>query len=269
MSIFVITPTYNERANLEALVQKIFSLGISGLSLIVVDDNSPDRTGELAEELSKKYPIKVIHRPQKSGLGTAYIEAFKEILRSAQDDALIIQMDADLSHDPSVIPQLLEKAGYPVIASPVESGTLHGVDSAKQSLGDRHGLRPRDDTKCDLVLGSRYVKVGKIENWDFFRKLISRFGNIYARIVLGLPYRDLTGGFKCYRREVLQKMDLDSLSSVGYNFQIETTYRAHQAGFKICEIPISFTERKIGASKFNLGIILESFWKVLLLRFRE
>jgi dolichol-phosphate mannosyltransferase len=181
----------------------------------------------------------VVHRPQKSGLGTAYIEAFKEVLlqqKADWDDTIIIQMDADLSHDPAAIPEILRKA---------------------------------QNDKCDVVLGSRYIKDGKIENWDFFRKLISRFGNIYARIVLGLPYRDLTGGYKCFRAEVLKNIDLEGLSSVGYNFQIETTYRAHRARYRICEIPISFTERKVGASKFNLGIILESFWKVLLLRFKK
>ena len=235
-SVFVVTPTYNERASLETLVNKIFGLGIAGLKLIVVDDNSPDGTGELAEALAKKYPITVIHRPGKSGLGTAYVAAFKEILTQRPD--YVIQMDADLSHDPAVIPKMLEM-----------------VRQAHH--------------RCDLVLGSRYIPGGQIENWDFFRKLVSKFGNIYARFILGLPYRDLTGGFKCWRREVLESMDLDSLSSTGYNFQIETTYRAHQRGYKICEIPILFMERKTGASKFNLGIILESFWKVLLLRFRK
>jgi len=234
-SIFIVTPTYNERANLETLVNKIFNLGIAGLTLVIVDDNSPDGTGALAEELAKKYPIQVIHRPQKMGLGTAYVEGFKVVLRQAQNKlAYIIQLDADLSHDPAIIPEMLSKI-----------------------------------KNCDVVLGSRYIKGGRIENWDFFRKLISRFGNIYARFILGLPYRDLTGGFKCYRRKVLENIYLDSLSSVGYNFQIETTYRAHKKGYKICEISISFTERKTGASKFNLGIILESFWKVLLLRFHK
>jgi len=229
--IFIVTPTYNEAANIETLVKKIFGLNINGLKLVVVDDNSPDQTGQIAERLAKDYPIQVIHRAQKSGLGTAYIEAFRKILESENAD-YVIQMDADLSHDPAVIPQM-----------------LNAIES------------------CDIVLGSRYIKGGGTQNWDWFRKLISRFGNVYARAVLGLPYRDLTGGFKCFRREVLQNLDLTSLSSVGYNFQIETTYRAHKKGYKICEIPIIFTERKTGKSKFNLGIMLESFVKVLLLRF--
>ena len=174
-----------------------------------------------------------MHRQKKEGLGRAYVEAFRNVLERDNPD-FIIQMDADLSHDPAAIPLMLEKI-----------------------------------KNCDLVLGSRYIRGGKVENWAFLRKFISRFGNLYARTILGLPYLDLTGGFKCFRRKVLENIDLSSLSSTGYNFQIETTYKAHKKGYKICEIPISFTERKIGNSKFNLGIILESFWKVLLLRFRS
>ncbi len=232
--ITVITPTYNEARNLPILVEKIFALKIPNLAMIVVDDNSPDGTGAIAEELAKKYAIKVIHRVGKLGLGTAYVSAFKMALSAADKPDFIIQMDADLSHDPAVIPKLLEKA-----------------------------------ESCDLVLGSRYIASGHTENWDPLRKLVSRFGNFYARLVLGLPYRDLTGGFKCFRRAVLENLNLDSLSSVGYNFQIETTCRAHQKGYKICEVPITFTERRSGKSKFNLKIMLESFWKILLLRWRR
>lgn len=242
MKTTAVIPTYNEKDNLGVLVEKIFSLKIPELSLLIVDDNSPDGTGRLAEELAEKYPstssgqvpLKVMHREKKSGLGRAYVDGFKEILRQAQDKTnFVIQLDADLSHDPAVIPKMLAKI-----------------------------------QDCDLVLGSRYIPGGKTENWDFFRKLISRFGNIYARNILGLPYHDLTGGFKCFRREVLENISLDSLSSTGYNFQIEMTYKAYKKGYRICEIPITFTERKSGVSKFNLGIILESFWKVLLLRFK-
>ena len=233
--IAVVIPTYNERANLETLVKRVFALNIADLRLFIADDNSPDGTGALAQELARKYPITVFHREKKLGLGKAYIDSFLEILRLTQNKPdYIIQMDADLSHEPEVIPKMLEQI-----------------------------------KNCDLVLGSRYIKGGKIVNWDFFRKLISRFGNIYARVILGLPYQDLTGGFKCFRREVLENINLSELSSTGYNFQIETTYRAYQKGYRISEIPISFTERKIGTSKFNLGIILESFWKVLLLRLRN
>lgn len=232
MSVVIVTPTYNEKGNLPELVEKIFALDLPDLRMIVVDDNSPDGTGELAEELSKKYPLTVIHRERKEGIGRAYAHAFQNILAERPD--CIIQMDADFSHDPAVIPEMLKLA----------------------------------QTR-DVILGSRYVPGGAIVNWEPMRRLVSRLGNAYARAVLGLPYRDLTGGYKCFRRKVLEEIDLDSLSSVGYNFQIETTYKAHQKGFRITEIPISFTERKVGVSKFNLGIILESFWKVLLLRFHE
>ncbi len=247
--IWVVTPTYNEKDNLPVLAEKIFALKIPDLHLMVVDDNSPDGTGRIADELRQKYPmdsmgsprVTVIHREQKSGLGKAYVEGFRALCYGIVPD-YVIQMDADLSHDPAMIPMMLEKIN--------------------PSTGS--GQEP-----CDLVLGSRYIPGGKIENWGLFRRLISRFGNFYARAVLGLPYRDLTGGFKCFRREVLEKIDLLSLSSVGYNFQIETTYAAYKKGFKICEIPITFTERKVGASKFNLGITIEAFWRVLVLRFRK
>lgn len=273
--IALVTPTYNEKENLPVLVEKIFALQIPDLKMVVVDDNSPDGTGDLALELSKKYPISVIRRPEKMGLGTAYAEAFKLILQKFQIEEreypspnplplrrgggegvglssspdvensvsnitgkrndlatdLIIQMDADLSHDPAAIPLFLEHI-----------------------------------KNHDVVLGSRYIAGGKIENWDFLRRLVSRFGNIYAKAVLTLPYQDLTGGFKCWRRAVLANLDFNKLSSTGYNFQIETTYLAHKAGHKICEVPITFTERKFGASKFNLPIMLEAFWKVLMLR---
>ncbi len=229
--VYVVTPTYNERGNLPILVEKIFALKIPELRMVIVDDNSPDGTGALAEELARAHPISVLHRAGKQGLGTAYVAGFKHTLAEKPD--FIIQMDADLSHDPTTIPVMLEKM-----------------------------------QESDLVLGSRYIPGGRTENWDFFRKMVSRFGNFYARTILGLPYRDLTGGFKCFRREVLEKINLDSLSSVGYNFQIETTYRAHQSGFTIAEVPIVFRERKTGQSKFNLKIMLESFWRVLLLRFK-
>ncbi len=233
--VYVVVPTYNEKENLPALAEKIFSAGwrtkIPDLHLLVVDDNSPDGTGRIADELRNKFPVTVIHRSEKSGLGKAYIAGFEALPPEAE---IIIQMDADLSHDPAAIPAMLEKI--------------------------------RD---CDVVLGSRYIPGGKTVNWNFFRKMVSRFGNIYARLVLGLPYRDLTGGFKCFRREVLKAINLNSLSSVGYNFQIEMTYAAHKKGFRICEIPITFTERLTGTSKFNLGIMLESFWKVLALKFRH
>ena len=232
--IAVVIPTFNERENIEALVEKIFSLGIPGVTMIVVDDNSPDGTGSVAEMLSIKHPLQVIHRVEKQGLGTAYILAFKKLLsvdfREKPD--YIIQMDADLSHDPCVILEM------------------------RSAIKDH-----------DVIIGSRYTRGGEIENWEFSRRFLSKSGNFYARVILGLPYRDITSGFKCYRREVLENIDLDSLNSVGYNFQIETIYKAHKKGFRICEIPITFTERRAGVSKMNFPIILESFWKVLKLRF--
>ncbi len=229
--VIIVTPTYNEKGNLPELAERIFALGLTDIKLVVVDDNSPDGTAQVAETLAQKYPIDTIRRAQKSGLGTAYAAAFKHILKDQPD--YIIQMDADLSHEPEVIPDMLKKI-----------------------------------TTCDVVIGSRYISGGVIKNWDFTRRLVSRWGNFYARLILGLPYRDLTSGFKCWRREVLEKINLDELSSIGYNFQIETTYHAHRLGYKICEIPITFTERKTGVSKFNLGIIAESFVKVILMRLR-
>lgn len=231
--IAVVTPTFNERNNIPILVEKIFSLKIEGLNLYVVDDNSPDGTAGVVKELSLKYPaVTLIFRPAKEGLGRAYTAVFKQILSLDDKPDYIIQMDADLSHDPKVIPCMIAKIG-----------------------------------ECDVVLGSRYIKDGGIKNWDLLRRLISRFGNFYTRVVLGLTYRDLTGGFKCWRRAVLEEIDMDSLSSVGYNFQIETTYKAHRLGFKICEVPIIFIERKSGISKFNLSIIWESFIKILVLKY--
>lgn len=201
--------------------------------MVVVDDNSPDGTGDVADELRKCYPLRVIHRPYKMGLGKAYIAAFENILRNEKPD-YIIQMDADFSHDPRVIPQFLKSMqGY------------------------------------DMVLGSRYVRGGAVENWGLVRRIISRSGNFYARVVLGLPYKDLTGGFKCFRRGILETIDLKTLSSAGYNFQIEMTYKTYKNGYRICEIPIVFIERSVGVSKFNIPIIIESFTKVLFLRFHE
>lgn len=234
--VAVVIPTYNERGNIEMLMKAIFRLRVPHLRVLVVDDNSPDGTGMLAEELSKSYPASVLHRSEKGGLGPAYRDSFKKLLALPNDQkpASIIQMDADLSHDPAVIPQMLQ------------------------------GIQ-----KNDLVIGSRYIRGGEIHNWNIFRRALSYCGNLYARLVLGSPYRDLTSGFKCWRREALEAINLDSLSSIGYNFQIETTHRACQKGFKIIEIPISFTERKRGRSKFDLPIIIESFWKILLLRLRK
>ncbi|MDX9893618.1 MAG: polyprenol monophosphomannose synthase [Patescibacteria group bacterium] len=229
---FIIVPTYNERSNIGILLEKIFFLNLPDLWVLVVDDNSPDGTGRLVEELKSKYQnLEILHRSSKAGLGAAYLAGFEQALKQGAD--YIFEMDADLSHNPEYLPNFLQ--------------AIQGAD---------------------LVLGSRYIKNGGVVNWNLIRRFISRFGNIYARFILGLPYHDLTGGFKCYRRLVLEKIGLTNFSSVGYNFQIETTYKTHLAGFKIVEIPIMFTERAEGKSKFSLKIILESFWKVLVLKFR-
>jgi len=236
MKTVIVIPTYNERENLGRLVAEIFSLAISDLSVLVVDDNSPDGTGNVAEELAKRFPVTVLHRARKEGLGVAYCDAFRHLLSmpSELSPDLIFEMDADLSHNPKDVPRFID-----------------AIQTA------------------DVVLGSRYVSGGSIENWNVVRRMVSRFGNLYARIVLGLPYRDLTGGYKLFRSRVLKEIGISTLSSLGYNFQIETTYRAHQKGFKVHEIPIVFSERTTGKSKFNLAIFLESFWKVLALRFRR
>ncbi|MEK7564890.1 MAG: polyprenol monophosphomannose synthase [Patescibacteria group bacterium] len=234
MKAVVVIPTYNERSNIIEVIEKIFALGLNDLEVLVVDDNSPDGTAEVVKELSLKYPIKLLSRAKKEGLGKAYVSAFKLILSAQDKPDYIIQMDADLSHNPKNILDFLHKIG-----------------------------------EWDLVLGSRYIKGGGTENWDVIRKMVSRFGNIYAQLILSLPYKDLTGGFKCWKRGVLEKINLDSLNSTGYNFQIETTYKAQKLGYKICETPIIFTERKTGKSKFNLGIIWESFIKVLWLRIKR
>lgn len=233
MKIIIIIPTYNERLNIERLIPIIFNLQINNLHILVVDDNSPDGTGDVVEKIKMQYQnLDILHREKKDGLGRAYVAGFNKALQEGAD--YIFEMDADFSHNPKYIPQFLD------------------------AIQDN-----------DMALGSRYCGGGGVENWDFLRRQVSRFGNIYARMVLGVPIKDLTGGFKCYRRKVLETIDLDSLESIGYNFQIETTYKAYRAGFKIQEIPIIFTERREGESKFHFKIMLESFWKVILLRFRR
>jgi dolichol-phosphate mannosyltransferase len=230
MKTVIVIPTYNEKNNLARLVEEIFSLAIENLSVIVVDDNSPDGTGVLADELAGAMPrLAVIHRAGKGGLGSAYIAGFKAALAVGAD--FIMEMDADFSHDYHYIPQFLQEMNT-----------------------------------ADLVLGSRYIKGGEIKNWNWMRKLVSALGNIYARFVLGAPIHDLTGGFKCYRRAVLEKINLNELDSAGYVFQIETTFLAWKNKFAIKEIPIIFTERQAGDSKFNFKIFFEALFRVLLLR---
>jgi dolichol-phosphate mannosyltransferase len=233
MKKIIVIPTYNEKNNLTDLVKGIFSLAIEDLSLIIVDDNSPDGTGVLADKLAGEMPgIAVIHRQNKSGLGSAYIAGFKAALKAGAD--YIMEMDADFSHDYRFIPKFLQE-----------------INAA------------------DLVLGSRYIKGGQVKNWGLARRLVSSLGNIYARLVLGAPIRDLTGGFKCYRRAVLEKINLDEMDSQGYVFQIETTYLSWKKDFLIKELPIVFTERQAGKSKFDFKIFWEALVMVLLLRFKK
>jgi len=234
--VFIVIPTYNEKENLPIIVEKIFKLQIPDLRILIVDDNSPDLTGRVADELAKKYrgALLVIHRKEKQGLGKAYIHAFQYLLGLSEDQKpdYIIEMDADLSHDPGVIPEMLK-----------------AIQNA------------------DLIIGSRYISGGKIENWNWKRRFLSSCANLYTRIILGLPFRDVTAGLRCYRRSVLERINLNSLYSAGYVFQIEMTYLAYRLGFRIVEIPITFTERKIGKSKIDFNVIAESFFKVAMLPF--
>jgi len=222
-------PTYNERENLERMVR---ALREQGVSVLVIDDNSPDGTGELADSLARELDgVGVLHRPRKEGLGPAYLAGFRRALDSGAE--LILELDCDFSHDPADVPRLIEAAG-----------------------------------QADLVLGSRYVPGGSVRNWGLVRRVVSVGGSRYARVVLGVAVRDLTGGFKCFRRAVLEAIDLDAISSRGYAFQIETTYRALRAGFRVAEIPISFVDRELGGSKMSRRIVLEAIWRVPALRLR-
>ncbi|MFA5134318.1 MAG: polyprenol monophosphomannose synthase [Patescibacteria group bacterium] len=230
----VILPTYNERENLREIVEKVLSQGIQDLSILVVDDDSPDGTGNIADELAMSYPaVSVLHRPHKEGLGRAYIAGFRRTLEDPSVE-LIFEMDADHSHQPKYLPLLIEAAAG-----------------------------------ADVVLGSRYMEGGGVQNWGAFRRFISWFANTTIRWILGVPIRDLTGGFKCFHRRVLEALDLDRVASRGYNFQIEMTYEVYIRGYTVREIPIVFIERRAGSSKFSIMIMLESFVQVLLLRFRQ
>ena len=223
----VCLPTYNERENLERMVR---ALGEHGVSVLVIDDNSPDGTGELADQLARELAhVDVLHRERKEGLGPAYVAGFERALADGAE--LILEMDCDFSHDPADVPRLIAAA-----------------------------------EDADLALGSRYVPGGAVRNWGLIRRAISAGGSLYARLLLGVGVRDLTGGFKCYRRAVLETIDVDAISSRGYAFQIETTYRALRAGFRIVEVPITFVDREQGGSKMSKGIVLEGFWKVPVLR---
>ena len=228
MRAIVCLPTYNERENLEPMLR---ALGERGVRVLVIDDNSPDGTGELADRLAGELEhVDVLHRERKEGLGPAYVAGFRRAL--ADEAELVLEMDCDFSHDPDDVPRLIRAA---------EDG-------------------------ADLVLGSRYVDGGAVRNWGALRRFVSAGGSFYARMLLGTHVRDLTGGFKCYRRRVLETIDLDAVDSKGYAFQIETTYRALRAGFRVVEIPITFVDREVGGSKMSKAIVAEAVWKVPALR---
>jgi dolichol-phosphate mannosyltransferase len=232
MRAIVVVPTYNERENLPRLVEKIRQ-EVDSLDILVVDDNSPDGTGRLADELSAASGNRlfVLHRERKEGLGRAYVAGFRRALEMGYD--VIVQMDADLSHDPSYLPAFL--------------------------------ARIQD---ADLVLGSRYVQGICVVNWDFKRLLLSKMATKYVRMVTGMPFSDTTGGFKCWRAGPLQAIGLDRVFSSGYLFQIEMTYRTLRKGYRVAEIPIIFYERNLGRSKMDWRVIWEALWGVLKLRFK-
>ena len=215
------------------MVRALGDLVMNGLEVLVIDDASPDGTGEIADRLAGELPwVHVLHREKKEGLGPAYLAGFRRVLELDAD--LVFEMDCDFSHDPADVPRLAAAAGG-----------------------------------ADLVLGSRYVPGGGTRNWGLLRRFVSRGGSLYAQALLQLGVRDLTGGFKCYRRVVLETIDLDAISSLGYAFQIETTYRALRAGFRVVEVPITFADREVGGSKMSKGIVAEAIWKVPILRLRS
>jgi dolichol-phosphate mannosyltransferase len=207
------------------------ALGDKGVRVLVIDDSSPDGTGELADRLAAELDyVEVLHRDRKEGLGPAYLAGFHRALANGAE--LVLEMDCDFSHDPADVPRLVDA---------VEAG-------------------------ADLALGSRYVEGGAVRNWGILRRIVSAGGSLYARVLLGAKVRDLTGGFKCYRRTVLEAIDLDAIHSKGYAFQIETTYRALRRGFRVVEVPITFVDREVGGSKMSKAIVAEAIWKVPALR---
>jgi len=232
LNALIIIPTYNEYENLPLLLKDIFAFA-PDTDVLVVDDNSPDGTGELAEQLSRENThVHVLHRPGKLGLGTAYIAGFKYAIARGYDVAL--EMDADFSHGPHHLPDIIAAIEH-----------------------------------ADLVIGSRYIAGGATPNWSFSRRFISGCGNVFARFMLGIPLHDCTGGFRCYRKRVLENIDLDSVQSHGYAFQVEMTYRVFQSGFKIVETPITFVDRRLGKSKMSRAIVIEAFIYVLRARFSK
>jgi dolichol-phosphate mannosyltransferase len=229
---WLVLPTYNEAANIAAIVEAARSNLPENARILVVDDNSPDGTGEIADKLAAADPgVEVLHRPGKEGLGPAYIAGFRHALAGGAD--FVLEMDSDFSHDPRDLPRLLAAA-----------------------------------QTADLAIGSRYVPGGGVTDWSLLRRAISRGGSLYASLILGVRQRDLTGGFKCFRRAVLEAIDLDGVVSKGYVFQVEMTYRALRAGFTVTEVPIVFRDRQVGDSKMSAAIAVEATWQVPLLRRR-
>lgn len=226
MKSIIVIPTYNEADNIEKLIDKILFQGLRNLDILVVDDNSPDGTADIVKKISElESNIYLLERPEKAGLGTAYVAGFRYAIEKKYD--FIFEMDADFSHDPDEIPNFLEAM-----------------------------------KKCDLVIGSRYKTGVNVINWPLTRLVLSVGANKYTQIITGLPVKDCTGGFKCFRREVLEAIDLEKVGSDGYSFQIEMNFKAWKKGFKICEIPIIFTDREVGSSKMSKRIIREAIWMV-------
>jgi dolichol-phosphate mannosyltransferase len=230
--VWLVIPTYDESANIEAIVEASLEVLPPSRRVLIVDDASPDGTGGIADRLAEgNADVAVLHRARKEGIGPAYIAGFREALAGGAE--LIAQMDADFSHDPQDLPRMLEAA-----------------------------------EGADLVVGSRYVDGGGVTDWGPTRRAVSRWGSAYARVALGVGIHDLTGGFKVFRRRVLEAIDLESLASLGYAFQVETTFRAIRAGFRVVEVPIVFQDRRVGASKMSGGIVFEAAWRVPAMRLR-
>jgi dolichol-phosphate mannosyltransferase len=226
----VIVPTYNERENIGELAARILGLN-AGLDLLIIDDNSPDGTGQVADALAKKHvEITVMHRPGKAGLGKAYIAGFNYAIGSGYDN--VITMDADFSHDPKYLPEFLEKL-----------------------------------ERYDVVVGTRYIRGGGVRNWPWYRKVVSRGGSLYTRLITGMPLHDATGGFNGYRRKVLEAIHPENIRSEGYASQLEMKFRSWKMGFRLVEVPIVFVDRTLGRSKMSRKIFLEAVFMVLKLRF--
>jgi dolichol-phosphate mannosyltransferase len=234
MRATVCLPTYDERANLEPMLRALAGVLRAGDRVLVIDDNSPDGTGELADRLAEELAfVSVLHRPHKEGLGPAYLAGFRQALDGGAE--LVLEMDCDFSHDPADVPRLI---------AAVEDG-------------------------ADIAIGSRYTAGGHVGNWGLVRRAISRGGSLYAALFLQLGVKDPTAGFKCFRRAVLESIDTGTITARGYAFQIETTFRAKRRGFRIVEVPITFDDRTRGASKMSRWIVLEAVWRVPLMRFRR